>query len=200
MKQRKQPISKTRAMKSEPKDDKNFATAQLHCGKTRGGKEVTQMPIIATGKKFEICPVGLHQAKVREITQFTHESWGERVQYIFETDKIGEDGNPLSVFHEASLTLSPQSKLSGIIESILGREVTLEERRDGFDVESLVGNSCLINVKHRVSQAGNEYAYVDAIITDNGNQQQSPPANVEAMEEAGETDSSDEKSGEVLPF
>ncbi len=134
------------------------------------------MAIIAKGREFELCPVGLHPVQVKEITQFTHDSWGERVKFTFETDVVGKEGDNLIVFNEASLNLSPKSKLNGIIESIIGRQITPEERRNGFDVLSLLGMECQISVKHRVSQSGNTYTYVDAIITDNGNcqQQQTP--------------------------
>ena len=136
------------------------------------------MAIIAKG--FEQCPVGLHPAKVKAIESFTHDAWGERVKFTFETDKVGKEGQTLSVFHEASLNLSSKAKLSGIIESITGRLITPDERKEGFNVETLIGMTCEINVKHKLSQAGNEYAYVDAILTDNGNHQQTtPPASPE---------------------
>lgn len=144
------------------------------------------MAIIAKGREFELCPVGLHRAQVKEITRFTHDAWGERVKFTFETDVINKEGDNLIVFNEASLSLSPKSKLNGIIESIIGRTIAPDERKKGFDVLSLLGMPCQISVKHRVSQSGNTYAYVDAIITDNGNQQTMPPATVEADNEAGE--------------
>lgn len=145
------------------------------------------MAIIAKGREFELCPAGLHQAQVKEITQFTHEAWGERVKFTFETDVVSKEGDNLIVFNEASLSLSPKSKLNGIIESILGRQIALDERKNGFDVLSLLGMPCQISVKHRVSQSGNTYAYVDAIITDNGSHEQQPmPATVESSNEAGE--------------
>lgn len=145
------------------------------------------MAIIARGREFELCPVGLHRAQVKEITQFTHDAWGERVKFTFETDVIGEEGDNLIVFNEASLKLSPISKLTSIVEGILGCPVTPEERKNGFDVLSLLGKTCKISVKHKFSQAGNEYAFVDAVITDNGNKQQQPtPATVEDDNEAGE--------------
>ena len=145
------------------------------------------MPIIAKGKEFEQCPAGLHSAKVKAIEQFTHDAWGERVKFTFETDKIGKEGQHLSVFHEASLNLSPKAKLSGIIESITGRLITPDERKEGFNVESLLSKSCKINVKHRLSQAGDEYAYVDALIS-NGNdfQQHAETVVTEANDETTE--------------
>ncbi len=154
------------------------------------------MPIIVKGKEFENCPPGLHRATVREIIPFEHESWGERVKITFETDKIGKEGQPLCVFHEASLNLSPKAKLSGIVESIIGKPITPDERKNGFDLEALVGLNCQINVKHKFSQTGNEYAYVDAILQDNGNHQQQPStATVEADNEADEIAAEDD-----IPF
>jgi hypothetical protein len=129
-------------------------------------EEGTKVPIIARGKEFELCPIGLHQATVRDIAQITHKDWGERVKVIFETDKLGKEGQPLSVFHEASLSLSPKAKLTSIIENILGRSITPNERKNGFDLETLRGMSCRVNVKHRVSQTGSEYAFVDSVIGD----------------------------------
>lgn len=154
------------------------------------------MPIIAKGREFELCPVGLHRAQVKEITQFTHDAWGKRVKLTFKTDVIGEEGDNLIVFDEASLKLSPKSKLTSIVEGILGHPVTPEERKNGFDVLSLLGKNCKISVKHKFSQAGNEYAFVDAVITDNGNKQQQPtPATVETNNEADEEAAEDD-----IPF
>jgi hypothetical protein len=155
------------------------------------------MPIIAKGKEFEVCPAGLHHAKIADITQFTHENWGERVKFTFETDQIGKEGQNLSVFHEASLHLSPKAKLSGIVESILGRSVTPEERKNGFNVEKLLGKKCQVNVKHRFSQTGNEYAYVDAIITNGNHQEQPTPATVEEDNEADVNDEFAEANAEL---
>jgi hypothetical protein len=137
------------------------------------------MPIIVKGKEFELCPAGLHHAKVREISQFRHKEWGERVKFTFETDKIGKEGQNLSVFHEASLSLSPKAKLTSIVEGVIGRPITPEERKQGFDLEELVGMSCLVNVKHKFSQAGNEYAVIDTVITNGNHQQQPSSATVE---------------------
>ena len=61
------------------------------------------MPIIVKAKEFEQCPAGLHSAKVKAIESFIHDNWGERVKFTFETDKVGKEGQNLSVFHEASL-------------------------------------------------------------------------------------------------
>ena len=156
------------------------------------------MPIIAKGREFELCPIGLHPARVKDITQFTHKEWGERVKFVFETDKIGKEGQNLSVFHEASLSLSPKAKLSGIVESILERSVTPEERKNGFKVEKLLGEKCQVNVKHRFSQtSGNEYAYIDAIITNGNRQEQLMPATVEEGNEAGVDDEFAEVNAEL---
>jgi len=144
------------------------------------------MPIIVKGKEFELCPAGLHHAKVREITQFTHQEWGERVKFTFETDKIGKEGQNLSVFHEASLSLSPKAKLRGIVEGLIGRPITPDEYKQGIDLEKLVGVNCLVNVKHQFSKTGNEYAFIDAVIANGNRQQQPSPANVEEEREADE--------------
>lgn len=148
------------------------------------------MPVIAKGKEFELCPAGLYPATVVKVTPFEHESWGERVRFTFETDQIGKEGQTLSVFHEASLNLSPKAKLSGIVEDLLGRPITPEERKNGFDIDSLVGITCQVNVKHRFSQTGNEYALVDAVITGNGNGQQSPTSTT--AEDHNDVDADDE--------
>jgi hypothetical protein len=159
---------------------------------TKGG---TKMPIIVKGKEFELCPAGLHHAKVREISQFRHKEWGERVKFTFETDKIGKEGQNLSVFHEASLSLSPKAKLTSIVEGVIGRPITPEERKQGFDLEKLVGMNCFVNVKHKFSQAGNQFAFVDAVIANGNRQQQSSPTIVEKEKEADK-----EATEDNIPF
>jgi len=123
------------------------------------------MAIIAKGKKFELLPAGLHMAFVKSIEDFEHASWGERVKFTLETALTGSEGQNLSCFYECSLSLSPLSKLSGFVETLLGREISQEERDNGFDLENLLNLPCQINVKHRTSQAtGNNYSYVDSVI------------------------------------
>jgi len=135
----------------------------------------TQMPIYAKGRKFENVTPGLHAAAVKNVELFVHESWGERVRITFETALLGAEGQNLSVFHEASLNLSPLSKLSGIAESLLGRQMTEAERENGFDVESLIGIGCEIVVKQRTSEkTGNAYSVVDAIIKEGTQQTETP--------------------------
>ena len=129
---------------------------------------------------------------ITDIQEFEHESWGDRICFTFETDKLGKEGQPLSVFHETSPSLAPQAKLRAVIENVLNREITPQEYKDGFDVETLMGLHCQVFVKMRVSKAGKEYSIVESIIPSNGNEK---PQDVKAASNVPATEEEDD-----IPF
>ena len=69
------------------------------------------------------------------------------------------------VFRDCSPTLAPKSRLTEIVEALLGRQLTHAEvfEGDGFDLESLIGLPCEIIVTHHISQAGTQYDKIEAV-------------------------------------
>ena len=149
-----------------------------------------------------LCPLGRHDAKV-SMVRYTPSEFGEMMRVVFEVNKVGRNGKPFSVFIDASPIILPQSKLSGIIEALLGRPMTQEERNNGFDMESLVGIRCQVNVVHRVARHGRRYAVVESIVPNSRRQQQQSSAIVGEDGEGQESDEVDIGRGyleDEIPF
>ena len=66
-------------------------------------------------------------------------------------------GERITKYPEFTLSLSEyqgtRAKLLLAVEAILGRALTAEEK-DGFDLESLIGSNCGVQITHKVSEAG----------------------------------------------
>lgn len=88
-----------------------------------------------------------------------------KVEIMFElinklhTFKEGDEPKPFVITQEYTLSMGEKANLRKIIEGVLGKSFTNDEANH-FDVESLLGQACLINIKHKVSKAGNERAEI----------------------------------------
>lgn len=123
------------------------------------------MPLIAPkleskGPKFTI-PVGTNMARcigLVHIGTITESYPGKepmqmnkiRLTFEFPAEmhvfKEGEEAKPLVLSGEYNLSMFKKSKLRPIVEGIIG--TTLEDQEaDGFNIEEVVGKSCLVNVK-----------------------------------------------------
>ena len=105
---------------------------------------------------------------------------------VLETDRIGENGQNLNIWHYCSPKLSRKTKLAQTITGILGCK--FDELDDDFDLEALVGKKTRITVKHVESQSGKQFAKIESFLPVNGShQQQQTPGTVEADEEVAAT-------------
>lgn len=74
-------------------------------------------------------------------------------------EKDGEEKElPLVIDKELNLTMGPKSKLRPLVEGMIGVQLKDEEAY-AFDLESLLGKSCLVTVAHKESK-GNMYANI----------------------------------------
>ena len=64
------------------------------------------------------------------------------------------------IAREYNATFSPKSKFRLMIEGWRGKAFSNDEE---FDPKKLLGQKCLISVKHKTSQQGNEYAQIDGV-------------------------------------
>lgn len=91
------------------------------------------------------------------------EKWLDKVRLTWELPtelhefKEGEDKKPFVVSREFTLSLGDKSNLYPIVRGMVGD--IPEEVRASFDVEELVGKTCLITITHEESQKG-KYALV----------------------------------------
>lgn len=122
------------------------------------------MPIIATaggdGKTFTPAPEGVHQAVAVDVIDmglkpnpFKPGAQQHKIDIAWQIAERRDDGKPYLVYKRYTLSLNEKATLRHDLESWRGRPFTREEEM-GFDVESIIGANCLVNVQHKKSQDG----------------------------------------------
>lgn len=133
------------------------------------------MSIIATrgeegGKDFQPAPQGVHQAVcvdvidlgILEVTWAGQTKKQHKILISWQLDENRDDGKPFLVSKRYTLSLNEKANLRKDLESWRGRKFTLEEEA-GFDVETILGVNCLLNVQHN-EKAEKTYANVVSIM------------------------------------
>lgn len=117
------------------------------------------MAIIATagdgGQTFTPAPVGVHQAVcvdvidkgIVEVTYQGKTKKQHKISVAWQIDERRDDGKPYLVYKRYTLSLNEKATLRKDLESWRGRAFTREEEM-GFDVETVLGANCQINVQH----------------------------------------------------
>jgi hypothetical protein len=126
------------------------------------------MPIIATageGKSFAPAPEGVHQAVCVDVVDLgTIPGFGgkpqRKVVIVWQIDERRDDQTRFLLFKKYTLSLNEKATLRKDLEAWRGRIFSREEEM-GFDVETIKGVNCMLNVQHRQSQDGTKtYANV----------------------------------------
>lgn len=139
-----------------------------------GGMTKTPRPLIPAGTHvatlYRLMNLGtrfqMYKGETKEypdkVIRLTWEVPGETFKFTKKADDGSEEEHelPLVVDKEFNLTMGPKSKLRPFVEGIIGVQLKDEEAY-AFDLESLVGKSCLITVAHKESK-GNMYANIMA--------------------------------------
>ncbi len=120
---------------------------------------------------FIPAPAGIHSARLAEIVDLgivRKEQFGvireaHRVRLIFQLDALMEDGRAFITSAFFNVTLNEKSRLRPFLESWLNRTFTTEEATEGFDLETLVGRTALVQLVHR-ERNGNIYAEIGSIM------------------------------------
>lgn len=116
------------------------------------------MAIIAKagdGGNFQPAPAGVHQAVcvdvvdlgILEVTYKGETKKQHKVNVAWQISEDREDGKPFLVFKRYTLSLHEKAGLRKDLEAWRGRKFTRDEEM-GFDVESIIGANCLLNVTH----------------------------------------------------
>ena len=127
------------------------------------------MPIYASAgesKTFEPAPAGTHQAVCVDVidkgmveTQFGKK---HKIDMAWQIAELRNDGKPFLVFKRYTLSLHEKANLRHDLQSWRGKPFTPEEEAR-FDVETVIGANCLINVQHH--QVGDKtYANVMSVM------------------------------------
>ncbi|MDE2102701.1 MAG: hypothetical protein KGL39_35985 [Patescibacteria group bacterium] len=124
-----------------------------------------QMALIAQGsnKEFKLTPEGTHMAVCHRVIDLGTQRWeyqgepqiGRKVHIGWElhgeaddgTPLTTEDGKPLGVSKEYTLSLGKKANLRADIESWRGKAFTDQELA-GFDISVLLGQPCMVTIKH----------------------------------------------------
>ena len=135
------------------------------------------MPIIAenNGSNFTLIPAGNHIARCFEMIQIgtVVETTGiyagkesHKVRLTWETPDekhdFGKGEQPFSISKEFTLSMHEKATLRKMLESWRGKAFTEEEAKR-FDVTKLLGKPCMLNVIHKKSNAGKDYAEISSI-------------------------------------
>jgi len=136
------------------------------------------MPIIASVKgnaDFEPIPAGNHHAicyGVCDLGTQPSDIYAPSRKVLIQWEIPGEritlerDGKPVdlprAISHKFTLTMNPKGNLRGFLESWRGRPFT-DEEAGKFDIATLVGANCLLNIFHKAGtgkNSGKTYANV----------------------------------------
>ncbi len=116
-------------------------------------------------EKSPQCPKGIYEASLQSVDEREHNDYGKYLLLIFAVD-VTQDNNStqFEVSHACSLSLAANSKLRKAINSLLGRELSQEEAKAGFDVEKLISSSCRVLVNSVEGKEGNTYSRVESVL------------------------------------
>lgn len=120
----------------------------------------------ATGSQREIVDEGLYPAVCVDIVDLGHQEteYGTKhiVQIVWETDQMHSSGDfPLTVARRYTLSLNEKARLFKDLSTWRGKPFTDEELK-GFDLESVIGAPCVLDVV-KIEYKGSEYNAVDAV-------------------------------------
>ena len=105
---------------------------------------------------------GTYKANLTSIQKFAN-TYGERVGFEFTVLDGRHQGE--KVIRSTAPQLTRQSKLTEVIEGILGRPLTEHELTGGIDLDQLIGKECSILVLQSRSKTGVTYSNVERVFS-----------------------------------
>lgn len=125
------------------------------------------------GEKKEkiLAPQGNHVARCYNLIHIGHvlvEYNGEqkeqdkvRIGFELPTVKHEFDGEkkPMVISKEYTLSMHEKANMRKLVEGILGQGL-LDQDAESFEVEDLIGKTCLLYIKHDTNQRGDKYATI----------------------------------------
>lgn len=119
-------------------------------------------------KEFSRAPEGLHEAVCSRIVDLglVDTPFGKKHQLKFYWqigEKEPETGRQFTVGRRYTNSFSPKAKLRQDLEVWRGRKFTPEELK-GFDLETVIGKPCQVQIAHNVSAEGDTWANIQAIV------------------------------------
>jgi hypothetical protein len=112
---------------------------------------------------YVVCDLGLQEKNYNGVKSFEHQ-----VRLAWELpNETMQDGRVFSISQDFKLSMAEykgtKSKLRSYLESWRGKPFTQEEAND-FDIFSVCGRSCMLNIVHKPNQDGTRtYANISAV-------------------------------------
>ncbi len=116
------------------------------------------MPLIATAgdsKNYTPAPEGTHQGVCVDVIDlgmkpnpYKDGALQRKVDLAWQLNELRDDGKRFVVYKRYTLSVHEKAALRHDLESWRGKPFTRDEEM-GFDVESVIGANCLINVIHK---------------------------------------------------
>lgn len=121
------------------------------------------MPFIVTAgesKNYTPAPEGTHQAVCVDVIDqglkpnaFKAGAMQKKVDLAWQIDERRDDGKRFIVYKRYTASLNEKASLRHDLESWRGKPFTRDEEM-AFDVETVIGANCLVNVQHKRSADG----------------------------------------------
>ena len=136
------------------------------------------MPIIASAgdtKSYTPAPEGTHQAvcvdvidrgnlKSAFLDDKGNEKWQHKIDIVWQIGETRDDGTRFLLNKRYTLSLNEKAALRRDLESWRGKAFT-EQELTGFDVETVIGANCLINLQHKPGrEPGKVFANVVSVM------------------------------------
>lgn len=125
-----------------------------------------------SSESFAPAPVGVHQAVCVDVVDLgvLEVTWGgqtkkqHKVKIVWQIEELMETGKPFLVSNRYTLSLHEKSRLRADLQAWRGKPFT-EDESQRFDLETLIGVNCLLNVIHKTSEkSGAVFANIAAIM------------------------------------
>lgn len=129
------------------------------------------MGIIVRRNEYTPAPEGSHRAvcvDVIDLGEITTTWQGESrtrhmVRLVWQIDEVDASGKRHHVRRDYTASLGDKAALRRDLEAWRGRPFTAEEL-SGFDLETVIGSSCLVQIVHREGSRGGVFANVAAVM------------------------------------
>lgn len=83
---------------------------------------------------------------------------------MFRTGEKNADGHFIDIGKEFTVSMGEKANLRKALEQWRGKKYTEKEAADGVPIDKLCGQWALITVEHKLSQGGNTYGNINAIV------------------------------------
>jgi hypothetical protein len=130
------------------------------------------MPIIATAgdsKSYTPAPEGTHQAVCVDVIDLgmkpnPYKDWAQqhKIDLAWQINELRDDGKRFVVYKRYTLSLNEKATLRHDLESWRGKPFTRDEEM-GFDVETVIGANCLVNVLHKVGSKDTTKVFANVV-------------------------------------